>query len=342
GIVTGTSHSGEFITPAQIIGFPGLLAPRGTIQAPAGTLVGNGDLITILAWNSSHYGTNQGNLAGTTIIDAQMNLTRAPEPNVTIIAPDDNTSRDGLLPFNITANITVLINDGTCNATLTLGNTSILNVATGETLTHDLGLVLAGTTVQTSFLVIGEAIGTTNATITASCLPEGPIISARTSDTLSNITITDESGPLIALMQPANNTLNRTGQTITFRYNVTDLSAISNCSLIIDQDINTTDETITKDIEQTLTAQLANGQHNWSIQCTDALGQNATSVTYNITIAFYPPSVLALNITSPVILNAGTPQISRVQRKHHGQRRIHDPAKRIRHAYILPEPELRP
>lgn len=47
GINPGTSHSGEFIVPAQIISFPGLLPAIGTIQTPAGSLVSDGDTLTI-------------------------------------------------------------------------------------------------------------------------------------------------------------------------------------------------------------------------------------------------------------------------------------------------------
>lgn len=47
GIVAGTSHSGEFITDAQIIAFPGLLPAVGSITVPSGGSISDGDTIAI-------------------------------------------------------------------------------------------------------------------------------------------------------------------------------------------------------------------------------------------------------------------------------------------------------
>lgn len=41
------SHSGEFVVPAQIIGFPGLLPATGVISTPAGSQIGDGDTVAI-------------------------------------------------------------------------------------------------------------------------------------------------------------------------------------------------------------------------------------------------------------------------------------------------------
>lgn len=47
------SHSGEFVTPGQIISFPGLLPAEGTIETPGGAQVVDGDTITISDGSSS-------------------------------------------------------------------------------------------------------------------------------------------------------------------------------------------------------------------------------------------------------------------------------------------------
>lgn len=47
GIVPATSHSGEFIESTSIVGFPGLLAARGTITTPSGASLNDGETFTL-------------------------------------------------------------------------------------------------------------------------------------------------------------------------------------------------------------------------------------------------------------------------------------------------------
>ena len=112
---------------------------RGSYSA---TISGNdGDLIIVTAWNSTHYGTNSSNLASTTTtVGVILNISRASEANVTIIEPLNNSIRNKTIVFNVTANITMLGNNGTdCNATIRFSNNQTINITSGENLTHILG-----------------------------------------------------------------------------------------------------------------------------------------------------------------------------------------------------------
>ncbi len=99
-----------------------------------------------------------------------------------------------------------------------------------------------------------------------------------------NITIRDTTAPDVSLESPANNTKRTTAST-TFNYNVSDASSISNCSLIINKAIILTGTTITKGMAQSFTRTLTNGKYNWSVNCTDELGNTGASLIYNLTVA---------------------------------------------------------
>ncbi|MBR9706414.1 hypothetical protein GOV14_05240 [Candidatus Pacearchaeota archaeon] len=87
----------------------------------------------------------------------------------------------------------------------------------------------------------------------------------------------DTSAPAIYLMDPLNNNVSTSVFGINFTYNVSDVSVVSNCSLIIDGGVFDTDDTIAKDVTQYFSTSLQNGIHNWSVNCTDASGNENAS-----------------------------------------------------------------
>src|SRR3989344_807890 len=85
--------------------------------------------------------------------------------------------------------------------------------------------------------------------------------------------IIDSSGPIISLINPINNSGSISGN-LSFYYNASDATGISNCSLIINNRINSTNRTL---IPQGTAVffELNNspaGNYNWSINCTDSFG----------------------------------------------------------------------
>lgn len=100
------------------------------------------------------------------------------------------------------------------------------------------------------------------------------------------LTILDTTAPVINLTLPLNNSGNVNGN-ITFFYNVSDDSAVQNCSLIVGNKINITDTSI---IKKTKIKFILNnthiGRYNWSINCTDSLGFNGSSDARTFSVLF--------------------------------------------------------
>ena len=100
----------------------------------------------------------------------------------------------------------------------------------------------------------------------------------------------DITPPVVTLVSPANASTWTSSSTVTFTYNVTDANSIANCSLIINNALDKTGSSITKSINQTLTESMANGVYNWSVNCTDAAGNQGNSSTYSLTVSYTAPT----------------------------------------------------
>lgn len=101
----------------------------------------------------------------------------------------------------------------------------------------------------------------------------------------TNFTLTmDTTAPNVTLISPPNNTLQTATTTVTFQYNVTDINPISNCSLILNNEIRDTLPSIERNTTQSFTSSLGNGIYNWSINCTDLASNTGTSVKRNLTL----------------------------------------------------------
>ncbi|MBN1156329.1 hypothetical protein JXA85_01840, partial [Candidatus Woesearchaeota archaeon] len=94
----------------------------------------------------------------------------------------------------------------------------------------------------------------------------------------------DISGPSINLESPVNNTLEETSNTVVFKYNISDAIKVDNCSLIINNRINVTNKTITKETSQNFTVILPDSDYNWSVNCTDTLGNSDASSLFNLSV----------------------------------------------------------
>ncbi len=95
--------------------------------------------------------------------------------------------------------------------------------------------------------------------------------------------ITDNRPPVINLSAPGNDSEQKSS-VINFEFNVTDLSYISNCSLIIDGQVRKTETSIQKNVLNTITGTFTNGYYDWSINCTDAAGNINESETRRLNI----------------------------------------------------------
>ena len=96
------------------------------------------ELIIVTSWNDTHFGNNTAILdPHTTTVDVKLNYTRPSEANVTIVYPSNNTLKNKSIIFNVTANITLLGNDGIgCNATISFSDNDVLNVTSDRNFTN--------------------------------------------------------------------------------------------------------------------------------------------------------------------------------------------------------------
>ncbi len=104
-----------------------------------------------------------------------------------------------------------------------------------------------------------------------------------------NITI-DRTAPSIKLEAPADNEY--FVENVTFYYNVSDLTSdIRNCSLVINGSINQTNFSVQEDQIQNFSLyNLDEGAYNWSINCTDMLGNKNGSEFRNVYIESTGPT----------------------------------------------------
>lgn len=93
----------------------------------------------------------------------------------------------------------------------------------------------------------------------------------------------DETPPAVTLISPPDGE-SVASTTVEFRYNVSDVNAVANCTLILDSAANQTDTTVTRDTEQTIIADIGSGSHNWSIRCTDIANNTGAGATRAITV----------------------------------------------------------
>ncbi len=93
----------------------------------------------------------------------------------------------------------------------------------------------------------------------------------------------DTRSPAITLNAPENGYSRGTGNVI-FNYTVSDESEIGNCSLIINDNIVSTDETIERNTEQLFTRNFGEGSYNWRIECVDEFNNLGSSETRSLTI----------------------------------------------------------
>jgi len=112
------------------------------------------------------------------------------------------------------------------------------------------------------------------------------IVYSQGGSTSFGLTIIDTQGPIINLINPINNS-GFENLNITFLFNVSDANTVDNCSLIINDKVNITETSITKNtgIEITLN-NTAVGSYNWSINCTDNLSFVSSSPNRTVTVLF--------------------------------------------------------
>jgi hypothetical protein len=93
--------------------------------------------------------------------------------------------------------------------------------------------------------------------------------------------------PIVHLLEPANSSGITYSRNISFKYNVSDDSAIINCSLYLNGQWNSSNQSaVSKTLNNTINATLEDGEYNWSISCFDNLTIMGSSEIYNLSIDY--------------------------------------------------------
>ncbi len=268
----------------------------------------DGDSIKITSWNASHHGSNTVILVGEMDNVNVLLVTQRPsETNVTILTPVNHTIYNVTANFSVSARIMLIGNNGTgCNATLTFGNATILNISSGDLINHSIGNIPRESSVETTWNVTGGRGGNTSLRVQADCMGDGVNFEGVSYDTKYNITVLDNATPVVNLMTPVNNSRVLFND-VTFEYNVSDHSAIANCSLLLNNIYNATNSsTVIKNSEQNIIHAVPNGNYNWTVQCFDIFGNAGTSGFFNVTVNAAGPVITNTIVTNPIDLTAGS------------------------------------
>ncbi|MFH1850208.1 MAG: CARDB domain-containing protein [archaeon] len=95
----------------------------------------------------------------------------------------------------------------------------------------------------------------------------------------------DLTPPAVNISSPKNQTALITPETVDFIFNASDvITSIANCTLVLNGKANTTNQTITGDVNQTIDVYLGGGSYNWSVNCTDMVGRTGASVEFRLIV----------------------------------------------------------
>ncbi|MEK6840699.1 MAG: PGF-pre-PGF domain-containing protein [Nanoarchaeota archaeon] len=217
-------------------------------------------------------------------------------------------TNDFTISFSVSAPDTTapVRSNGQPTGNLTAGTTSTaVNLTTDETATCKYSTTsgVAYSSMTNTF----STTGSTSHSTTVSGLTNGSTYNyyVRCNDTSGNFNTndftisfsvnvtTDSIAPTVTLRSPENASTWSSSSTVVFTYNVSDASSITNCSLLIDNSVDQTDTTITKDSNQTFSKTLTNADHNWSVSCYDSSNNSGSSATRYLTVSVTATSAAA-------------------------------------------------
>lgn len=104
--------------------------------------------------------------------------------------------------------------------------------------------------------------------------------------------IVDTTPPIPRQRTPADGGTETANNVVTFTYNVSDASPITNCSLYINGNRVKDDLAVAKDADETINHNLLNGLYNWSVGCYDIAGNFNTTGNRTLNVSV-PISILS-------------------------------------------------
>jgi hypothetical protein len=214
--------------------------------------------------------------------------------NITSQSPAGGSITNGTFNFTTLQNsdTTAPVISNVINTSIS-NSSAVINWTTDELAngTVNYGATLAlGTKILNATLVLSHnqnITGLLNATIyyynITSCDASG---NCRTNGTFNFTTLqnANPAAPVVSLLEPANNSADGNGYVI-FKYNVTDIYNIINCSLLLNSAVNQTASNIVKNISLELPVSgLSNGDYLWKVSCINSLGNAGTSSERNLSV----------------------------------------------------------
>src|SRR3989344_246337 len=238
----------------------------------------DGDLVTVTAWNSTHFGQTNVTLAGDMEgVNVTLDSQRPSELNVSFIIPQSNTFFSAYVWFN---NVSVNVSNiggsegVNCSVPLNISNASVVNFSSGEAATHGLGNISVGQWNTTLWTVVASTNGTLNFTANASCDSDAQNFEGENVETARNVTV--QRMPDLAL----------NGSNITF----SDSAPQENVSIVISANIenrgnaNATNVTVRFYVDNLTTQLNGNLTVNVSAFSNETVSVNWTTVTGTHTI----------------------------------------------------------
>ncbi|RME53143.1 hypothetical protein D6783_02845, partial [Candidatus Woesearchaeota archaeon] len=119
--------------------------------------------------------------------------------------------------------------------------------------------------------------------------------------------------PVVDLVSPPNNSFENTTNIITFTANATDaFSNVTSCELVLDGVVKDMNSNVQDGVPFNLTAFVANGNHTWSVNCTDYFGREGASVEYRIEVAAFDkdPPLITLNFPVDTFLGSSSTEMN--------------------------------
>jgi len=196
-------------------------------------------------------------------------------PNITLNAPDNASTLDW---DNITFNFTVvdnIDNDITCN--LSIDGSPAVSGINATNATEEIWYIIRQDGNYTWEVTCFDDAGNTNISETRDFTVEAP--------------------PRVTLLDPTDNE-QFNSSTVSFVYLPEDSTDIFNCTMILDNSVNDSSDTIANNANNSFTVSgISEGYHNASIECTDAFPDHnvGTSNTTNFTVDTTPPAITLNN-----------------------------------------------
>ncbi|MBW2980803.1 carboxypeptidase regulatory-like domain-containing protein [Candidatus Woesearchaeota archaeon] len=214
-----------------------------------------------------------------------------------ITAPASGSAYNISDAFTVSANVSASGGDLTdCNATISFTDGSVLSTATA---TNILGDILDGVIVTSSWNIDAIGTGSSDITVTTTCTS-----GTSSSDTITNIIVSDVTAPTVTLASPADASTDPDGD-VTVQYSVTDDVAVSlTCDVYSNTSgtwqIDAAGQTVASGSSSTFGyVGLSDGTYRWNVECSD--GTNAAFAAADFTFTVSIPDVTApvVSLVSP-------------------------------------------